>query len=185
MGMARGFPQKGLPSGAGWAADQFTARVNLLARALPDCGIPAFDDEARELVVQQLCHGHASYKEIKDVPVLPALRDLLSPAQLALLDRLAPERVTLSNGRSLRVQYADSPDPYVSARIQELFGVTSLPALAGGRIPLAIHILAPSQRPVQITRDLPGFWRDHYPRVRSELSRKYPKHPWPPDPLAP
>jgi len=164
------------------AADQFTARVNLLARACPDLGIPPFDAEARELVVQQLCHGHASYKEIKDAPVLPALRDLLSPAQLALLDRLAPERVALSNGRSLRVQYADSPDPYVSARISELFGVKTLPALAAGRIPLTIRILAPSQRPVQITRDLAAFWTAHYPRIRSELSRKYPKHPWPADP---
>ena len=65
-----------------------------------------------------------------------------------------------------------------SARIQELFGVESLPALAAGRLPLVLHILAPRQRPVQITKDLPGFWRDHYPRIKQELRRKYPKHEW-------
>ncbi len=89
-----------------------------------------------------------------------------------------PERVDLSNGRTVKVQYADAAEPYVSARIQELFGVELLPTLAAGRLPLVIHILAPSHRPVQITKDLPGFWRDHYPRIKKELSRKYPKHEW-------
>ncbi len=89
-----------------------------------------------------------------------------------------PERVALANGRGVKVQYDGAAEPYVSARIQELFGVESLPALAQGRLPLVIHILAPSHRPVQITQDLPGFWRDHYPRIKQELRRKYPKHEW-------
>ncbi|HRV31366.1 MAG TPA: ATP-dependent helicase C-terminal domain-containing protein, partial [Kiritimatiellia bacterium] len=81
-------------------------------------------------------------------------------------------------GRSVKVQYADAAEPFVAARIQELFGVEKLPTLAQGRVPLVIQILAPSQRPVQITKDLAGFWRDHYPRVKQELRRKYPKHKW-------
>lgn len=158
--------------------DQWIARVNLLARACPDWELPAYDDAARELLIQQICHGAVSAKEIKDRPVLPAVKALLSPAQIALVEKHMPEHVELSNGRKVKVQYADAAEPYVSARIQELFGVESLPALAAGRVPLVIHILAPSHRPVQITKDLPGFWRDHYPRIKKELSRKYPKHEW-------
>jgi len=158
--------------------DQWIARVNLLAAVCPDWQIPAYDEASRELLIQQICHGAVSHKEIKDRPVLPAVKSLLSPAQIALVEKHMPERVTLANGRAVKVQYADTAEPFISARIQELFGVESLPTLASGRIPLVIHILAPSQRPVQITKDLPGFWRDHYPRIKQELRRKYPKHEW-------
>ncbi len=160
------------------AVDQWIARVNLLAQACPDWQLPAYDEAARELLVQQLCHGATSYKEIKDRPVLSMVKSLLSPAQQALVEKHLPERVPLANGRSVKVQYAEASEPFIAARIQELFGVEALPALAQGRIPLVVQILAPSQRPVQITKDLPGFWRDHYPRIRQELRRKYPKHEW-------
>ncbi len=160
------------------AVDQWIARVNLLAKACPDWELPAYGETERELLIQQICHGAVSYKEIKDRPVLHAVKSLLSPAQIAQVEKHAPERVLLANGRSVKVQYLDTAEPYISARIQELFGVASLPALAQGRMPLVIHILAPNQRPVQITKDLSGFWRDHYPRIRQELRRKYPKHEW-------
>ena len=160
------------------AVDQWIARVNLLAQACPDWELPAYGEAERELLIQQICHGAVSYKEIKDRPVLHAVKSLLSPAQIALIEKHAPERVTLANGRAVKVQYDGAAEPYVSARIQELFGVEALPALAAGRVPLVIQILAPSQRPVQITKDLPGFWRDHYPRIKQELRRKYPKHEW-------
>lgn len=160
------------------AVDQWIARVNLLAAACPDWGLPAYGPAERELLIQQLCHGATSCKEIRDRPVLPTVKSLLSPAQIAVVEQHMPERVTLSNGRSLKVQYADAAEPYISARIQELFDVQTLPALAGGCLPLVIHILAPSHRPVQITKDLPNFWSDHYPRIKQELRRKYPKHEW-------
>ncbi len=160
------------------AVDQWIARVNLLVQACPDWELPAYGEVERELLIQQICHGAVSYKEIKDRPVLHAVKSLLSLAQIALVEKHAPERATLANGRSVKVQYDGAAEPYVSARIQELFGVEALPALAAGRVPLVIHILAPSQRPVQITKDLPGFWRDHYPRIKQELRRKYPKHEW-------
>ena len=160
------------------AVDQWIARVNLLAQACPDWELPAYGEAERELVIQQICHGAVSAKDVKDRPVLPTVKALLSPAQIALVEKHMPERVTLSNERKVKVQYAGATEPYISARIQELFGVESLPALAAGRLPLVLHILAPSQRPVQITKDLPGFWRDHYPRIKQELRRKYPKHEW-------
>jgi len=160
------------------AVDQWIARVNLLAKACPDWELPTYGETERELLVQQLCHGAISYKEIKDRPVLHAVKALLAPAQIALVEKHAPERVALANGRSVKVQYDGAAEPFVAARIQELFGVETLPTLAAGRVPLVLHVLAPSQRPVQITKDLPGFWRDHYPRIKQELRRKYPKHEW-------
>jgi ATP-dependent helicase HrpB len=76
------------------------------------------------------------------------------------------------------VCYEAGAAPYVALRIQELFGVTALTPIALGRVPVLLHILAPNQRPVQITQDLAGFWREHYPRLKQELQRKYPKHEW-------
>jgi ATP-dependent helicase HrpB len=84
----------------------------------------------------------------------------------------------LSNGRTPKVVYEDGAPPYISLRIQELFGVTETPRIAAGRVPLSVHILAPSMRPVQVTQHLGNFWREHYPRIKSELKRKYPKHEW-------
>ncbi|HAL92081.1 MAG TPA: helicase, partial [Verrucomicrobia bacterium] len=160
------------------AVDQWIARVNLLAKAWPDWQLPTYGEAERELLIQQICHGAVSYKDIKDRSVLPSVKALLSPAQQALVEKHMPERITLSNGRGVKVQYDGAAEPFISARIQELFGVDSLPATAAGRLPLVIHILAPSHRPVQVTKDLPGFWRDHYPRIKQELRRKYPKHEW-------
>lgn len=160
------------------AVDQWIARVNLLAKAWPDWQLPTYGEAERELLIQQICHGAGTYKDIKDRPVLPTVKALLSPAQQALVEKHMPERIALSNGRGVKVQYDGAAEPFISARIQELFGVDALPAIASGRLPLVIHILAPSHRPVQITKDLPGFWRDHYPRIKQELRRKYPKHEW-------
>jgi ATP-dependent helicase HrpB len=76
------------------------------------------------------------------------------------------------------VTYSGTEAPFIALRIQELFDVRETPRIAMGRAPLLWHILAPNMRPVQITQDLAGFWREHYPRVKSELQRRYPKHPW-------
>ena len=119
-----------------------------------------------------------SYKDLRDREVKPAVKSWLSANQRDLLDKHAPERVTLPNGRTPKVTYdADGP-PYISMRIQELFDVTQTPRIAMGRVPLSVHILAPSMRPVQVTQDLANFWREHYPKIKSELKRKYPKHEW-------
>ena len=89
-----------------------------------------------------------------------------------------PALFCFSNGKTSRVNYATGAPPHVALRIQELFDVTATPRIAMGRVPVLLHILAPSRRPVQITQDLPGFWREHYPRIKQELQRKYPKHEW-------
>jgi ATP-dependent helicase HrpB len=100
------------------------------------------------------------------------------------LDRLAPERWTAPTGSGLRIDYAAEGGPTVSVRVQELFGLKEHPAIAGGRIPLVLALLSPAHRPIQVTRDLPGFWRGSWKDVRAQMRGRYPKHPWPEDPDA-
>jgi ATP-dependent helicase HrpB len=158
--------------------DQWILRLNLLAQWCPELQLPPIRDEDRRHIIEQICLGAVSYKEIKDRDVKPFVRSWLSSGQRELLDKYAPERVTLSNARTPKVIYEAGAPPYISLRIQDLFGVAETPKIAMGRVALSVHILAPSMRPVQVTHDLANFWREHYPRIKSELQRKYPKHEW-------
>jgi ATP-dependent helicase HrpB len=159
-------------------AEQWVQRVNLVAESCPDLGISAIGDAQKREIVARICHGALSVKEIKDRPVLPALKAWLPGAQRATVEKLAPERLTLPNGRTPKVVYGAKAQPHIALRIQELYGVQSRLSIAGGRVAVVIHILAPNQRPVQITEDLANFWREAYPKVKKELQRKYPKHEW-------
>lgn len=164
----------------GWkdaAVEQWLARVNCLARHCPEFGIQAFADSDRNTVVEQLCHGCFSHREVREKSLLPVLNEWLSGEQRAALDRHAPERVTLPNGRSAKVDYSGN-EPSISLPIQSLFGVDRTPVVAMGRVSLVMNLLAPSQRPVQVTKDMANFWTEHYPRIKKELQRKYPKHEW-------
>ena len=92
----------------------------------------------------------------------------------------------LASGRSVRVEYEDGKPPYIESYLQDFFGTKTIPKV--GRTALVIHLLAPNRRAVQVTTDLPGFWERHYPSIRKELMRKYPRHAWPEDtsvPVAP
>ena len=117
--------------------------------------------------------------------LLEALRGRLSAEQVNLLARMAPARVRLARGREVRVHYERGRPPWIASRLQDFFGMTEGPKVCGGRVALVLHLLAPSQRPVQVTTDLAGFWTRHYAQVRRELSRRYPRHAWPENPLAP
>lgn len=159
------------------AVEQWIQRINNLAAWCPELGISAITEEDRHHMIAQVCLGCYSYKDIKEKSVKPVVKEWLNYNQQQVLDKFCPERVEMKNGRKAKVTYTPEA-PYVSLRIQELFGVESTPTIAQGRTPLLIHILAPNHRPVQITQDLTGFWRDHYPRVKKEMQRKYPKHEW-------
>ncbi len=158
--------------------DQWVVRLNAMSRWCPEFQLPPITDEAKRHLIEQLCHGAFGYRDIKDAPVKPAMKSWLSPAQQELIEMHAPERITLSNGRNPKVTYAADNPPYISLRIQELYDVQAIPKIALGRVPVLVHILAPNMRPVQVTQDLGSFWREHYPRIKSELQRKYPKHQW-------
>ncbi|NUP54692.1 MAG: ATP-dependent helicase HrpB, partial [Gemmatimonadaceae bacterium] len=104
--------------------------------------------------------------------------------QRRALDLLAPTHVTVPTGSRIAVDYADPAAPVLAVRLQELFGLADTPRVAGGAVPLTLHLLSPARRPVQVTRDLAGFWRSSYFDVRKDLRGRYPKHEWPDDPLA-
>ncbi|MGO8914567.1 MAG: ATP-dependent helicase HrpB [Stellaceae bacterium] len=112
------------------------------------------------------------------------LRAQLSWEQQQALDRLAPTHIGVPSGSRLPIDYGAGEVPVLAVRLQELFGARETPAIAGGRVTLLLHLLSPAGRPLQVTRDLEGFWRGSYPAVRSEMRGRYPKHSWPEDPLA-
>jgi ATP-dependent helicase HrpB len=101
------------------------------------------------------------------------------------VDRLAPEQVTLAMGRSVTVSYEAGKPPRIASRLQHFFGMTDGPRAGAGRVPLVLELLAPNRRAVQVTTDLAGFWQRHYPAIRKQLLRRYPKHSWPEDPTRP
>ncbi len=122
-------------------------------------------------------------QEIARIPVAEALAQLLTWQQRARLDELAPTHVTVPSGSRIAIDYSDSSAPVLAVRLQEVFGLTTTPTVFGGRLRLTLHLLSPSQRPVQVTTDLESFWRTSYFDVRKELRGRYPKHHWPDDPL--
>ncbi len=155
------------------------ARIDLAAAHCPEYGFIPIDDEAKLLLLEQICAGATSYSQIKDRPVWNALREWLPSHQAAALDFLAPEHLTLSHGKPIRVQYRRDEKPRISALIQHLFGRKDSPTICEGKVPVVIEILAPNHRPVQVTENLAGFWTGSYPAVRAQLRGRYPKHAWP------
>jgi ATP-dependent helicase HrpB len=166
---------------------RFLARVEFLARAFPEAGVPALVEQDARDALAALCEGKQSFAELRAAArhggLLDMLRRRLTPAQARLLAQMAPERVPLGR-RQVRVNYESGKEPWIAARLQDFFGMMTGPRIADGRVPLVLHLLAPNQRPVQVTTDLAGFWARIYPQARRELSRRYPRHAWPENPLA-
>jgi ATP-dependent helicase HrpB len=158
--------------------EQWILRLNRLSKWCPELELPPIGDDDRRHLIEQVCHGAIGYKDIKDRDVRPVVQSWLSHAQRELLDKHAPERLSLPNGRTPKVSYEASNPPHIAMRIQELYDVTQTPKIAMGRVPVLVHILTPGMKPVQVTQDLANFWREHYPRLKSELQRRYPKHEW-------
>jgi ATP-dependent helicase HrpB len=160
------------------AVEQWFVRVNCVAHWFPEMGIPPLGAEARRTALERLCQGAMSLREVRERPLWPAVKSLLTPVQQAQVERLAPERIALPGGHRVRVAYVENQPPTTAIKIQDLYDVRQTLCVGGGRIPLVIQILAPNQRPVQVTSDLPRFWTEHYPAIKRELQRKYPKHEW-------
>src|ERR1035437_4224841 len=144
--------------------EQWLARLNLLCKECADLQLPAITDEDKKSIIEQLCHGAVSYKDIKEREVKPVVMSWLSAAQRELLDKHAPERLSLSNGRTPKVTYDAGGPTHIALRIQVLYDVTQTPRIALGRVPVVVHILTPGTKPVQITQDLANIWREHYPK---------------------
>ncbi|RFC44278.1 MAG: ATP-dependent helicase HrpB [Verrucomicrobia bacterium] len=160
------------------AVDQWIARANLVAHWFPEQALPSITAADRRMLVEQICHGAISYKDIKERPVWPIVKSWLSDAQAAFVERLAPERVEMPNGKKFKVVYAAKASPTIAVRIQDLYGVEGELRVGGGRVALVIEVLAPNQRPIQVTQNLSNFWKESYPKIKQELQRKYPRHEW-------
>ncbi len=127
--------------------------------------------------------GKTALSQIGADDLAAALDALLPWALRRRLDAEAPTHFTAPSGSHVPIDYEAEEGPKLSIRVQELFGLAKHPAIAGGRVPLVVELLSPAQRPVQVTRDLPGFWRGSYAEVKVEMRGRYPRHPWPDDPL--
>ncbi|MBI5549553.1 MAG: ATP-dependent helicase HrpB [Deltaproteobacteria bacterium] len=164
------------------AIDQLLARVKLVSEASPKDGFPVLTEEDVRGALTSLCEGRRSFAELREASLVEALLSRLTGVQRASLDRLAPAHVKLPGGRQLLIHYEPDRAPWAESRLQDFFGLATGPAVVNGRVFVVLHLLAPNKRPVQVTTDLAGFWDRHYPALRRELCRKYPKHAWPEDP---
>lgn len=168
------------------ASEQFRARVAFLRRAegepWPDLSDAALLAGLEDWLAPYLS-GLSRLAQVKKLPLREALAATLSWDLRRRLDAEAPTHYTVPTGDRLPLDYSGDV-PVLAVRVQQMFGVTRHPTLAGGRVPLLLHLLSPAHRPIQITRDLPGFWSGSYPAVKAEMKGRYPRHPWPDDPAA-
>ena len=154
---------------------RFLARLAFLRKHRPDLGLP---EDLLGPLLAGACSGRTTLREVQDVDWAAALRQAFPADTLRLLDTWAPEAIQLPKGRPTKVHYEDDP-PWIASRLQDFWGLKKSPAVAGGAVPLVLHLLAPNMRAVQVTTDLAGFWQRVYQELRPGLSRRYPKHHWP------
>ncbi len=170
----------------GREARQLQGRVALLGRAFPGENWPDLSEAALlssvEAWLSPRLAGVRTKERLAGMALLPALKDLLSREQAYRLDREAPTDIVVPSGRSIALDYTTGELPVLAVKLQEMFGLAATPTVARGRVPVLLHLLSPAGRPVQITRDLSGFWEKGYLQVKKELQGRYPKHPWPDDP---
>jgi len=164
---------------------QWRDRVMFLRKAEGD-NWPDLSDVAlaasRETWLLPALHDKIALKEFSAGDLSDALMTLLPWELRARLEREAPTHFEAPTGTMLAIDYEAEQGPTIAVRLQELFGLNVHPSIARGAVPLVLELLSPAQRPVQVTRDLPGFWRGSYAAVRSDLRGRYPRHPWPEDP---
>ncbi|WP_119730935.1 ATP-dependent helicase HrpB [Thermomonospora amylolytica] len=157
-------------------------RLAFCRRALGDPWPDVSDDALLEAVIDGWSDGLRDRADLARLDVAEVLRGLLPWECAARLDEVAPERITVPSGSRIRVDYRGE-QPVLAVKLQETFGWQAAPRLAAGRVPLVLHLLSPAGRPAAVTADLASFWRDGYRAVRAELRGRYPRHPWPEDPL--
>ena len=122
-------------------------------------------------------------KQLKKIDLYPILFSPLSWKDQQEFDRLVPTHFQVPSGSKIRLSYQPGYPPILAVRLQEMFGATTTPTVFGGDISVVVHLLSPAGRPIQVTRDLAGFWQTTYHEVKKELKGRYPKHYWPDDPL--
>ena len=189
-----GIRQKGVANLPCWTPNlrQLQARINFLQRTFADedgtVPWPDVSDAALEAHLVDwfggFTLGMSRWAHLEKLDLAAVLDFALSEAghDRRELDRLAPTKMEVPTGSQMTIHYEEA-EPFVAVRLQECFGLQATPKVAGGRVPIVMHLLSPAQRPVQVTKDLAGFWRSSYELVRKDMRGRYPKHYWPEDPL--
>lgn len=149
-----------------------------------DGGLPIerLDGDAIEHAITELAEGCRSFRDLEALSLLDALRYRVPSDLRQRLERFAPEFVAIPGRSQVPVSYEVDRPPWIASHLQDFFSMAEGPAIADGRVPLVLHLLAPNKRAVQVSTDLAGFWDRHYPALRKELMRRYPRHGWPEDP---
>ena len=158
----------------------------LLQQAFPGEGWPDLSDaallETMNIWLAPAIVGVRNARQLASVSIVSALLVLLDYRQRQALDELAPTDLVVPSGSRIKLNYCEGDLPVLAVKLQELFGLAETPTIAGGRVAILLRLLSPAGRPLQVTRDLKGFWDGSYHQVKKEMKGRYPKHPWPDDP---
>ena len=167
-------------------ARQFQGRVGLMRRTFPSEHWPDLSDQTLiakpEEWLLPFLSGIRTREHLAGLNILPPLLSRLSREQTRLLEKRTPAFLVVPSGHRIPLDYTSGEGPILAVKLQEMFGQADTPTVAEGRVKVLIHLLSPAGRPVQVTRDLQGFWNEGYNQVKKELKGRYPKHPWPDDP---
>jgi len=158
--------------------EQWILRVRCVGRWFPERGLIAYDEDDVKVILHEIVSGAARYSQIRARSCLPAVQNALSWQDQRFVEGMAPTHVRLPGGVRMKIEYYPDAPPRGRAKIQDLYDLHDTPRIADGRQQLLLEILGPNFRPVQVTDDLAGFWKNTYPEVRKELRRRYPKHEW-------
>jgi ATP-dependent helicase HrpB len=164
------------------AAQERVAFLRAHGADIADISDAALLRDAGEWLPAQL-HGRTSWSDLKSVDLFALLMAMIGWKKKAELDELAPTHIVVPTGSAISVDYSDPQAPMLAVRLQELFGLAATPRVMGGKVAVTIQMLSPAGRPVQVTRDLAGFWSTSYFEVRKEMRGRYPKHEWPEKPM--
>ena len=171
-----------------WGEQALALRARAAFLHSLDPAAPDLSDAAllasTEVWLAPVLAGKTALGQLSDPELAGALGTLIPHEAQRRLDRDAPERFEAPTGSRLAIDYAAEGGPRVDVRVQELYGLTRHPTVAGGKVPIVLALLSPAHRPIQLTRDLPGFWKGAWAEVRKEMRGRYPKHVWPEDPAA-
>ncbi|MCA9286349.1 MAG: ATP-dependent helicase HrpB [Phycisphaerales bacterium] len=160
------------------SVEQWIRRVRRVAALYPERGLIQYEPDDIAVILHEIVAGATRFNQVEDRPCLGAVKDALSWDDQRFVEKMTPSELPLPSGRKLRLEYPEEGPPVGRARIQELYGLTETPRIAGGRQEVLLEILAPNHRPVQRTTDLAGFWERLYPELKKELKRRYPRHEW-------
>jgi ATP-dependent helicase HrpB len=161
---------------------RFVRRTGEAAAGWPDLSDGALLNDV-ETWLGPFIQGMKSLDQVRRLDLAEPLESLLTWAQRKDLDRLAPTHLSVPSGSRIRLDYEIDEQPVLSVKLQEMFGCQETPLIGGGKVPVMLHLLSPAGRPVQVTKDLASFWASTYQEVKKELRGRYPKHPWPDDPM--